>query len=750
MRLLHAYSVSSAALPTKFLCQRSTPRYSCEIVRRSVSSSSDLVLQQRENGHHHRKFLQAAIGNYCPPQQRKTYDSCVNVNQQVNNESSNSSSQARDATHEKEGSPLKDIACIMRKKMNSSNENNHDHLKSLPIFPLSPSHVASSFSSTSDDKDNQGRTNLLSRTPKEFFSELLDRIRSAKHKIILSSLYIGVGGGQNAHHENEILQALEVASNDRNVEIVILMDYQRGLRMDRTTNDCSASAVYKRIHKNGGKVFLFHVGKNDKGTFLKGVRQRWKLPNPLNEISGVFHLKAYIIDDCLTLSGGNLSEEYYTTRVDRYITILNGGNGLVDFYSTLIGDILCQPAFAIKYEGQSNDKNCESSSDDVKWQLEKFLNDLTNHFESNSLSAMNMVDEQSDNVIAHVIPTLQLPQAVLKPLLSLLKAQRNCHIGSPVAPLQPPSLEKLSFCMDKDIMFNLIQTLIDLKEANSNNGGWKAEVRLASAYLNPTENMINILSGLSNNNIIKGANGMEHHSVYFLTAGPKSHGFAPRKAPTTGKKSSIKKFKPTDLIAKGYRELSLLAFDSLDRCQLLFYEREGWTFHAKGLWISLTRKSPTNVSNKKASLDQQQGCGNTTISNPEDLCVGVIGSSNFNARSETLDVESNCVFVFPLPLSQSQTMKLPDMSCQSPGTTNSPANRYVDMDWLRYAFADDWNRLTLHANLFNNISSETKESSSFQHGDKSHSNSNSENSEPHPNYSQNIMKAAMPIYRRFF
>ena len=95
----------------------------------------------------------------------------------------------------------------------------------------------------------------------------------------------------------------------------------------------------------------------------------------------------------------------------------------------------------------------------------------------------------------------------------------------------------------------------------------------------------------------------------------------------TGKKSSIKKFKPTDLIAKGYRELSLLAFDSLDRCQLLFYEREDWTFHAKGLWISLTRNSPTNVTSKETSLDQQQGCGNTMISHPEDLCVGVIGSS---------------------------------------------------------------------------------------------------------------------------
>ena len=54
-------------------------------------------------------------------------------------------------------------------------------------------------------------------------------------------------------------------------------------------------------------------------------------------------MKVYLIDDALILSGANLSQEYFTNRTDRYLHIVQGGNGLVDFYAQLV-DILCSHA----------------------------------------------------------------------------------------------------------------------------------------------------------------------------------------------------------------------------------------------------------------------------------------------------------------------------------------------------------------------------------------------------------------------
>jgi hypothetical protein len=95
-----------------------------------------------------------------------------------------------------------------------------------------------------------------------------------------------------------------------------------------------------KCQKNSG-VYLFPV---------KDERISRILPSPLDEVVGVFHIKAYIVDDELILSGANLSEEYFSNRLDRYMLFTNGGAGLVDFYANLC-DILCD--YATRYDGHS-------------------------------------------------------------------------------------------------------------------------------------------------------------------------------------------------------------------------------------------------------------------------------------------------------------------------------------------------------------------------------------------------------------
>lgn len=59
------------------------------------------------------------------------------------------------------------------------------------------------------------------------------------------------------------------------------------------------------------------------------------LPARVSEIIGVCHLKAYVFDNDVLLSGANLSTIYFTKRQDRYF-LFKGVDHLANFIRTLI------------------------------------------------------------------------------------------------------------------------------------------------------------------------------------------------------------------------------------------------------------------------------------------------------------------------------------------------------------------------------------------------------------------------------
>jgi phosphatidylserine/phosphatidylglycerophosphate/cardiolipin synthase-like enzyme len=56
---------------------------------------------------------------------------------------------------------------------------------------------------------------------------------------------------------------------------------------------------------------------------------RWR------EATGVWHMKLYIFDDTLVISGANLSDTYFTNRQDRYVVFRNA-RALCDYYSDFL------------------------------------------------------------------------------------------------------------------------------------------------------------------------------------------------------------------------------------------------------------------------------------------------------------------------------------------------------------------------------------------------------------------------------
>lgn len=367
----------------------------------------------------------------------------------------------------------------------------------------------------------------------------------------------------------------------------------------------------KNNNKSNNGLFLFPVNDQRLCTIL---------PSPLDEVAGVFHIKAYIVDDELILSGANLSEEYFSNRIDRYMLFTNGGGGLVNFYADLL-DILC--CYAVNFDGQSSQTQHRNSAV-KKQQLESSLTRLF-------VDETQTIVPPDSSPVAYAIPTFQMPTSFL---------------GRPF----------LQFQSDTDATRNLMLAAVDSDQNLS--------VRLSSAYLNLTTRLRSVLTMFGNN--------QRGGAPYVLTAGAMSHGFAPKKknksTKTNGLVESIKASIP-----EAFLTLVKEASQSIIACggKVLLYERPGWTFHAKGVWISESNTTP-----RPELIDDSASVVST-----------VIGSGNYGARSEDLDVESNCIIVFNDESNVTKTIQ------QSVATEwNNMCKFCTESD--NPTFVDDANKLT--------------------------------------------------------
>ncbi|KAL7465404.1 hypothetical protein ACHAXS_005725 [Conticribra weissflogii] len=478
----------------------------------------------------------------------------------------------------------------------------------LPCFPLEQRHFGRF--GRSGVKNSDGCASVSS--PSDFHSHLCYKIRNAQERVVLASLYIGVGSGAA---EDEFLDALQAASSRNLKKIQVILDANRAMRKVSLTKTSNSKKSEGSLNDKGNSgLFLFPVHDKRLSTIL---------PSPLDEVAGVFHIKAYIIDDELILSGANLSEEYFSNRIDRYMSFVNGG-GLVEFYVDLC-DILS--TYAIKYDGETV-KDATSSSifetkneEDRKRTLEQSLKQL--FYEGN-----NIIEHEYDRtVVAYAIPTFQVSNRFFRG-------------------------RSLPFPSDQEATYSLIRTVVENDPS--------ASIRLSSAYLNLTRNMLSALTTLG--------------VPFILTAGLTSHGFAPKERV----KASIPE---AFLTLVKDAALPIRASDG----KVLMYERPEWTFHAKGIWI-------TSHCNTDGCSECDNKYNNTTrelISDPSSLVSTIIGSSNYGARSYDLDVESNCILIF------SESSDKNDEVLRHDGAS------------VRDLVAAEWNNLCKYCNELNHYDHDT-------------------------------------------
>ena len=149
-------------------------------------------------------------------------------------------------------------------------------------------------------------------SPNEFYESVLTHIASAKHRVVIAALYLGV-----TEKCKKIADTLHtVMEGNASLKVTFLVDYGRGLRME---NGVSVMTLLTPLVKKFGpqrvKVSMFMVP-------LCGAIFR-HAPAAIREIAGVQHIKGVICDDSTLLTGANLNDDYFTNRMDRYIWLHN-------------------------------------------------------------------------------------------------------------------------------------------------------------------------------------------------------------------------------------------------------------------------------------------------------------------------------------------------------------------------------------------------------------------------------------------
>ena len=175
------------------------------------------------------------------------------------------------------------------------------------------------------------------RSPSEFYDYLLKRIPQCKHRITMSALYFGTG-----EKEQKLLETLEKSLEvNKNVSCNLLFDYTRSCRKEASSGQSSKDLLTRVVSDQTTVSFFLSPW------FSKWFNNRFLLPrDKQNEIVSLQHIKIFVFDDDVVVSGANLSHQYFTDRVDRYFHFRNNKR-LADFLNEMVQTVA---SFSLKLQ----------------------------------------------------------------------------------------------------------------------------------------------------------------------------------------------------------------------------------------------------------------------------------------------------------------------------------------------------------------------------------------------------------------
>lgn len=133
---------------------------------------------------------------------------------------------------------------------------------------------------------------------------------------------------------------------NKDIRLSIVLDYNRGLRQDKDS--------YSSFDILKGLPASIEQSQNVRIGFFKPLAGKLHFKSGTNsgidEVFGVHHLKSFIFDDHMLVSGANLSESYFTERQDRYMLFKNS-EALCDYVQDAI-DIVLDNSYILSEDGE--------------------------------------------------------------------------------------------------------------------------------------------------------------------------------------------------------------------------------------------------------------------------------------------------------------------------------------------------------------------------------------------------------------
>jgi CDP-diacylglycerol---glycerol-3-phosphate 3-phosphatidyltransferase len=432
-------------------------------------------------------------------------------------------------------------------------------------------------------------------SPSAFYETLKHKIRNARKRIYLSTLYIG-------KTETELINTInEALADNPDLEVSILTDALRGTRESPEPSCASLLASLVAAHGNRVKISMFHTPN------LTGWRKR-VLPRRINEGWGLQHMKLYCFDDEIMLSGANLSNDYFTNRLDRYHIF--SSKALTHFYAR-IHDAVCELSYNVvpsnaKPDGYILESPMHRGIPDPVWHPARFK---------------------------------KYAKQILEPLIHVPAKQRMFPVPFttektfvyPVAQFdillgEPKNVGFLDYefaaytSTEKPILTKLLTSL------SEKDGLKKSSWVFTAGYFNIDPDIAEALIAAAPGR--RQVEKQEQAPCTVITASPWANGFY-----GSAGISGMLPAAYTLLSRRFLREVSKAGKDS--SVELKEWRRgtvgeaDGWTYHAKGLWVTL----PPQFDAEKQPLEEP------------GPSVTLVGSSNYTKRSYSLDLEIGALIV---------------------------------------------------------------------------------------------------------
>ncbi|KAI9807290.1 MAG: CDP-diacylglycerol--glycerol-3-phosphate 3-phosphatidyltransferase [Piccolia ochrophora] len=452
------------------------------------------------------------------------------------------------------------------------------------------------------------------QTPSEFYEVLKSKIRNAQERIFLSTLYIG-------REEHELISTIQEALRAQpNLKVSILADFLRGTR-DAPKATCAGllSSLEEEFGSERVEVRMYHTP--NLGLYSKRI-----IPSRINEGWGLQHIKLYGVDDEIILSGANLSNDYFTNRQDRYHVF--SSKAMTDYFAkfhkalSTLSYVVHPYSFHIrKFQEMLELQDAQQQEQEREWEREE------GEEQEDSEEDQAKRRKEREKKLHKVMETSEYDHSMDWPLTN--KATSPLHdpegyivattkrlaplIRPPKKPL-PPSpfadtivypLAQLTPLLDPDTSTEhpgLLSLLTALSSSSFSSSRWLFTAGYFNTHPTITRALLNTASA-------KGT---------VVTAAPEANGFY-NSAGVSG------------LLPAAYTLLARRFLRRVDRARCrdqielkewrrgTVGEPGGWTYHAKGLWV--------------------------TMPGEEQPSVTLVGSSNYTKRSYKLDLEMNALVV---------------------------------------------------------------------------------------------------------